>query len=66
MASLQQVRSQQEEQVEKLRKLQRDKAVAPAQRKEAIQHDIELVQKDIQDLDNEIQRLINESKTKSL
>jgi len=64
MATLQQVRSKQEEQVEKLRKLQRDKTMAPAERKEAIQHDIDLVQKDIVDLDNEIQRLINESKTK--
>ena len=49
--------------VERLRKLQRDKAVAPVERREAIQKEIDGVSKDISDLDTVIQRLMNEARS---
>jgi hypothetical protein len=52
----------QDEQVDRLRRLQRDKAVAPIDRREAIQKEIDAVSKDISDLDTVIQSLMGKSR----
>jgi hypothetical protein len=64
MPTIGEARKMQDEQVERLRKLQRDKAVAPVERREAIQKEIDGVSKDISDLDTVIQRLMNEARAK--
>jgi|HubBroStandDraft_3_1064219.scaffolds.fasta_scaffold266756_1 hypothetical protein len=64
MPTIGEARKTQDEQVDRLRKLQRDKAVAPADRREAIQKEIDALSKDISDLDNVIQALMNESRSK--
>jgi hypothetical protein len=58
MPTLQEARRMQDEQVDRLRRLQRDKAVAPTDRREAIQKEIDAVSKDISDLDTVIQSLM--------
>ncbi len=63
MSKLGETRGAQEGQVERLRKLQLDKLVAPSDRKEIIQKEIEIVMKEIEALDTEIQRLIKEGRT---
>jgi hypothetical protein len=64
MPTIGEARKMQDEQVERLRKLQRDKAVAPVERREAIQKEIDGVSKDISDLDTVIQGLMNEASSK--
>jgi hypothetical protein len=64
MPTIGEARKMQDEQVERLRKLQRDKAVAPVERREAIQKEIDAVSKDISNLDTVIQNLMNEARSK--
>ena len=64
MPTIGEARKTQDEQVERLRRLQRDKAVAPVARREAIQKEIDAVSKDISDLDTVIQSLMNEARSK--
>jgi|HubBroStandDraft_6_1064221.scaffolds.fasta_scaffold363258_1 hypothetical protein len=64
MPTLGEARKMQDEQVERLRKLQWDKAVAPVERREAIQKEIDGVSKDISDLDTVIQGFMNEARSK--
>ena len=64
MPTLQEARRNQDEQVERLRRLQRDKGVAPAERREALQKEIDSVSKDISELDTVIQNLMSESRSK--
>ena len=64
MPTIGEARKMQDEQVERLRKLQRDKAVAPVERREAIQKEIDGVSKDISDLDTVIQGFMNEARSK--
>ncbi len=64
MPTIGEARKMQDEQVERLRKLQRDKAVAPADRREAIQKEIDAASRDISDLDTVIQGLMNEARSK--
>lgn len=66
MATLREARETQDRQLEILRALQRDKSIAPPERKEAIQRQIDILEKQVRDLDTEIQRLINEGKPKRL
>lgn len=63
MSKLGEVRQTQEVELERLRNLQLDKMVAPPDRKEIIQTEINAVMKEIEKLDTEIQRLINEGRT---
>jgi hypothetical protein len=63
MSKLGEVRQTQEVQLERLRKLQLDKLVAPPDRKEIIQTEIQTVMKAIEKLDTEIQQLIKEGRT---
>ena len=62
MPTLQEARRNQDEQVERLRRLQRDKAVAPPERRDAIQKEIDAVSRDISGLDTVIQSLMNKSR----
>lgn len=62
MPTLQEARQSQDEQVERLRRLQRDKAVAPADRREAIQKEIDGLDNDIRNLDTVIQSLMSRSR----
>jgi hypothetical protein len=59
MSELRETREQQEVALEELRKLQRDRAVAPADRKEAIDKEIADKNKEIGDLDKVVSDLIN-------
>lgn len=59
--TLQEVRKTQEEQLDRLRKLQRDKPLAPPEERERIQREIDLVTQDIQNLDTVIQNLLKPS-----
>ena len=61
MQTLGEARSRQDEQVERLRRLQRDKTIAPPDRRDAIQKEIDALSKDISNLDTVIQGLIKES-----
>jgi hypothetical protein len=58
-------RKVQEEQVERLRNLQREKPVASGDRKRVIEQEIEVVSKHISDLDTEIQALMIQAPPKS-
>ena len=62
MGTIQELRRKQEEQVDALRRLQWNKAVAPAERKELIQHEIDALEDDIRILDTMIAGVINQSK----
>jgi hypothetical protein len=64
MPTLGEARRMQDEQVERLRNLQRDKGVAPVERREVIRKEIDTVSKEISDLDTVIQSLMNESRPK--
>jgi len=64
MPTIQEVRKTQDEKLERLRKLQRDKAVAPAERKEGIQKEIDSVSKEINELDTVMQGLLNQARAK--
>ena len=64
MPTIGESRRLQDEHVERLRKLQRDKAIAPGERKEAIQKEIDSVLTEIAKLDTLIQSLLNESRVK--
>jgi hypothetical protein len=59
MSMLRETREKQDLAVEELRKLQRDRADAPADRKEAIDADIVKKNEEIQELDSVISELIN-------
>jgi hypothetical protein len=63
MSKLGATRQTQEGNLERLRKLQLDKMIAPPDRKEIIQKEIETAMKEIEKVDGEIQRLINEGRT---
>ncbi len=65
MPTLEEARRSQDEQVERLRRLQRDKAIAPKDRKEAIQKQIDALSTDISNLDTVIQGLIAKSRGKA-
>jgi hypothetical protein len=54
MPTIRELRRKQEEQVDALRRLQWHKAVAPAERKELIQHEIDALEDDIRILDTMI------------
>ena len=62
MPTIQELRRKQEEQVDALRRLQWNKAVASAERKQLIQHEIDALENDIRILDTMIAGLINQSK----
>jgi hypothetical protein len=64
MPTIGELRRLQDEHVERLRKLQRDKAIAPGERKEAIQKEIDAVLTEIAKLDTVIQSSLNESRVK--
>jgi hypothetical protein len=64
MPTIPEVRKIQDEKLEHLRRLQRDKAVAPAERKEGIQKEIDAVSKEITNLDTVMQGLLNEARPK--
>ena len=64
MPTIQEVRKTQDAQVERLRKLQFEKSIAPAEQKEIIQADIDAIEKDIRNLDTVIQGLINAARAK--
>lgn len=64
MSKLGEVRQTQDEQLERLRKLQLDQIVAPSDRREIIKAEIETVMKEVEKLDTEIQRLINEGSSR--
>jgi hypothetical protein len=59
MSMLRETREKQDLAVEELRKLQRDKTFAPADRKEAIEAEIVKKNQEIKDLDAVISELIN-------
>ncbi len=56
--TLQEVRKNQEDQLERLRKLQRDKPLAPLEQQGHIQREIDDVTQDIRNLDTVIQGLL--------
>jgi hypothetical protein len=56
--TLQEVRKTQEEQLERLRKLQREKPLVPLEQRERIQREIDVVTQDIRNSDNIIQELL--------
>ena len=60
--TLQEVRKTQEEQLERLRKLQRDKPLAPLDQRERIQREIDVVTQDIRNSDTLIQELLKPQK----
>jgi hypothetical protein len=60
MSTLREARDKQDAAVEQLRKLQRDRVVAPPDRKEAIDAEIAQSNKEIRDLDAVISNLIND------
>jgi len=64
MSTIQEVRKTQDAQVERLRKLQFEKSIAPAERKGIIQKEIDAVEKDIRNLDTVIQDLIRAARAK--
>ena len=59
MSMLRETRDKQEIAVEELRKLQRDKTFAPAERSDAIEAEIVKKNKEIADLDSVISELMN-------
>lgn len=59
--TLQEARKAQEEHLDRLRKLQRDKPLAPLEQRERIQREIDLVTQDIRNLDTVIQNLLKPS-----
>jgi hypothetical protein len=56
--TLQEIRKAQDAQVERLRKLQRDKPLAPLEQQERFQNEIDAVIQDIRNLDTVIQGLL--------
>ena len=62
--TIQEVRKTQDAQVERLRKLQRDKQLATLGQQESIQKDIDIVAQDIRNLDTVIQGLIQQKTAK--
>jgi hypothetical protein len=56
--TLQEVRKEQDAQLERLRKLQRDKPLAPLEQQERFQNEIDTIIQDIRNLDTVIQDLL--------
>jgi tetrahydromethanopterin S-methyltransferase subunit B len=65
MPTLQEARSKLDEQIELLRRLQRDKTMAAVEQQEAIQKQIDESQKQIRELDSTVQQLMQAPKSTS-
>jgi hypothetical protein len=61
LPTLQEARKTQEQHLERLRKLQREKPLAPLEQRERIQGEIDLITQDIRNLDTVIQTLLKPS-----